>query len=97
MKIAQKYSHLNGEEYLIVHYSDLYDEIKEVINNIDANKFRTKISKEIRKKGNPLLSPIHLNKAFNTEFNKRNWKESRYNYYITLNRELMEKKYYDAF
>ena len=24
MKIAQKYSHLNGEEYLIVHHKKLY-------------------------------------------------------------------------
>jgi hypothetical protein len=38
-----------------------------------------------------LLSPIDLNKAFNHELNKLNWAESRYNYYITLNRELMEK------
>jgi hypothetical protein len=37
------------------------------------------------------LSPIALNKAFNGEFYKRKWEESRYNYYITLNRELMEK------
>ena len=27
MKIAQKYSHLNGEEYLIVHHKPIYDEI----------------------------------------------------------------------
>lgn len=91
MKIAQKYSHLNGEEYLIVHHNDLYKEIKDVIASIDADDFRTKISKEIRKKGNSLLSPIDLNKAFNAEFNKKGWSESRYNYYITLNRELMEK------
>ncbi len=91
MKIAQKYSHLNGEEYLIVHYNNLYDEIKDVIESINAEDFRTKISKEIRKKGNTLLSPIDLNKAFNVEFNSRQWTESRYNYYITLNRELMEK------
>ncbi len=91
MKIAQKYSHLNGEEYLIVHHNDLYKEIKEVIEIIDAEQFRTKISKEKRKAGSNLLSPIDLNKAFNTEFNKRKWEESRYNYYITLNRELMEK------
>lgn len=91
MKIAQKYSHLNGEEYLIVHHNDLYEEIKDVIASIDADDFRTKISKEIRKKGNALLSPIDLNKAFNAEFNKKGWSESRYNYYITLNRELMEK------
>jgi len=91
MKIAQKYSHLNGEEYLIVHHNNLYKEIKQVIANIDANQFRTKISKEKRKIGNSLLSPIDLNEAFNQEFNKRKWAESRYNYYITLNRELMEK------
>jgi hypothetical protein len=91
MKIAQKYSHLNGEEYLIVHHNDLYKEIKQVIANIDAEKFRTKISKEKRKIGNSLLSPIDLNKAFNIEFYKKEWAESRYNYYITLNRELMEK------
>jgi hypothetical protein len=91
MKIAQKYSHLNGEEYLIVHHNKLYKEIKEVIANIDAENFRTKISKEKRKIGNSLLSPIDLNKAFNDAFYKRNWKESRYNYYITLDRELMDK------
>ena len=91
MKIAQKYSHLNGEEYLIVHHNNLYKEIKEVIASIDADKLRTKISKEKRKIGNSLLSPIELNEAFNSEFYKRKWEESRYNYYITLNRELMEK------
>ena len=31
MKIAQKYSHLNGEEYLIVHHKKLYKEIIDVI------------------------------------------------------------------
>jgi hypothetical protein len=91
MRIAQKYSHLNGEEYLIVHHKKLYKEIKDVIASIDADTFRTKISKEKRKIGNFLLSPIDLNKAFHDAFYKRNWEESRYNYYITLNRELMEK------
>lgn len=91
MKIAQKYSHLNGEEYFIVHHKNLYKEIKLVISSIDANRYRTKVSNEKRKKGNNLLSPIDLNHAFNNEFNKYQWVESRYNYYITLNRELMEK------
>ncbi len=91
MKIAQTYSHLNGEEYLIVHHNKLYQEIKDVIAGIDANEYRTKVSKEKRKRGNNLFSPIDLNKAFNREFSEKNWAESRYNYYITLNRELMEK------
>jgi len=91
MKIAQKYSHLNGEEYLIVHHNDLYKEIQDAIESINADSYRTKISKEKKKIGNPLLSPIDLNKAFNKAFYKRDWEESRYNYYITLDRELMEK------
>jgi len=71
MKIAQKYSHLNGEEYLIVHHNNLYDEIKSAIESIDAEQLRTKISKEKRKIGNHLLSPIDLNAAFNKAFYSR--------------------------
>lgn len=48
MKIAQKYSHLNGEEYLIVHHNDLYKEIKTIISRIKAEDFKTKLSKEKR-------------------------------------------------
>jgi hypothetical protein len=91
MKIAQKYSHLNGEEYLIVHYPKLYKEIKAVIRSIKVSDFRTKISKEKTKKGTKLFSPKDLNKEFDREFQKLGWSESRYSYYITLNRELMEK------
>ncbi len=91
MKIAQTYSHLNGKEYLIVHHKKQYKEIKDVIKNINANDFRTKVSKEKRKVGNKLFSPIELNKAFEQAFKTKGWAESRYNYYITLNRELMDK------
>lgn len=91
MKIAQKYSHLNGEEYLIVHYPKLYKEIKAVIRSIKVSDFRTKISKEKTKKGTKLFSPKDLNKEFDREFQRLGWSESRYSYYITLNRELMEK------
>lgn len=91
MKIAKKYSHLNGEEYLIVHHKALYSEIMEVLKNVNADKFRTKISKEKTKIGKKLYSPVEINKAIHSQFQTREWKESRYQYYITLNRELMEK------
>lgn len=91
MKIAKTYSHLNGEEYLIVHYNHLYKEIKSVISAIDADNFRTKISKEKTMKGVKLYSPVELNREFSRQFQKSDWNESRYSYYITLNRELMEK------
>lgn len=46
MKISQIYSHLNGEEYLIVHHPDVYKEIKNVIESIDASVFKMKESQE---------------------------------------------------
>lgn len=91
MKIAQKYSHLNGEEYLIVHHNELYKEIIQVVESINAEDFKTKVSREKTKKGNKLFSPIDLNTAFDRAFQKLDWNETRYSYYITLNRELMEQ------
>jgi len=91
MKIAKKYSHLNGEEYLIVHHEKLYDEIRDVIAGVDAEKLKIKVSKEKRMEGNKLYSPKDLNKAFSNKFNAKKWEDSRYSYYITLDRNLMDK------
>lgn len=91
MKIAQKYSHLNGEEYLIVHHNNLYKEIKSYVKSVNADDFKTKVSEEIRKKGTMLYSPTAINSALKLKFAEGTWNESRYKYYITLNRELMEK------
>ena len=46
MRIQARYSHLNGEEYLIVHRKQLWNEVKDVIAEVDAMACRTKISKE---------------------------------------------------
>jgi hypothetical protein len=91
MKIAQKYSHLNGEEYLLVHHKNLYDEIIQIITSIDANRLKNKISKEKTMKGKSLYSPKNINKEFEEKFRPKNWNESRYQYYITLDRKLMEE------
>ena len=91
MKVTKKYSHLNGEEYLIVHHNPIYEEILHIIENVDASLFKSKISKEKTMKGKKLYSPVEINKEYKSHFNKKGWKESRYNYYITLNRKLMEK------
>jgi len=89
MKIAQKYSHLNGEEYLIVHHNNLYKEIDEVVENINAKRLLTKESKEKTMPGTMLYSPISLNKIFNKKFNKLGWSESRYKYYITTDQKIL--------
>jgi hypothetical protein len=89
MKIAQKYSHLNGEEYLIVHHKELYKEIVAIIESIDANRYLTKESKEKTMSGKMLYSPVELNKIFNEKFNNLGWYENRYQYYITTEQKLL--------
>ncbi len=89
MKISQKYSHLNGEEYLIVHHKKLYREIVDVIGSIDASKFMTKESKEKTMTGRMLYSPIGLNKVFNEKFNEIGWHGTRYQYYVITNQKLL--------
>jgi len=61
MKIVEKYSHLNGEEYLIVHHNPIYKEIINVIQSINAKEFLTKISEEKTMKGKLLYNPSELN------------------------------------
>jgi len=55
MKIVEKYSHLNGLEFILVHKPNLWNEIQNVIKNVDGKKCRTKISKEKRMKGKIFL------------------------------------------
>lgn len=68
MRIAKKHSHLNGEEWLLVHEKDTYQEILDVIESVDAEKCRTKISRERGRKGKTLYSPIDLNAEFDKRF-----------------------------
>lgn len=91
MKIAQKYSHLNGEEYLLVHYNQTYLEIKDIVRSVDAEAHRTKISKEKTMRGRRLLSPVQLNKSLAVGFRKRDWREARDSYAVTADWRLMQE------
>lgn len=91
MEIAEKYSHLNGEEHLIVHHNDTYEEIKEVIKAVDAENFRTKISKEKGRTGELLYNPDELNREFKRLFKRLSWEDVRYSYYITTDYSVMQE------
>lgn len=91
MKIVEKLSHLNGEEYLIVHHNNVYKEIIEVMHSVNADNFKTKVSKEKTKKGKLLYSPGALNDEFDRLFKKRGWKDVRYNYYVTTDYSIMQE------
>lgn len=77
MRIVALYSHLNGEEYLLVHRKELWEEVQEVINDVDASKLKTKVSKERRTEGKVLYSPKAMNEAFRNEFRTKGWSEHR--------------------
>ncbi len=83
MKQVYVYSHLGGEEILLVKYPDLNRDIDEVIAAI-PNPGRGKISKEKTKKGRALFSPKDLNSLFDQEFSQRGWTELREYYDIEL-------------
>ncbi|MCM1054253.1 MAG: restriction endonuclease [Bacteroides sp.] len=82
MRIGQMYSHLNGVEFLIVHKLDLWNEIKNVIKNVNANEAFNKVSKEKTMVGKILYSPSKLNKLFENGFSKAGWNGMRTDYFV---------------
>jgi hypothetical protein len=91
MKIVEKYSHLNGLEFLLVHKPELWKEIENVIKTVDAKKCKTKVSKERTMKGTLLYSPIEMNNAFKKELSEYHWEESRVSYWVTKDEKLIRK------
>ena len=91
MKIIEKYSHLNGLEFLLVHKSELWKEIEKVIDSVDAEACKTKISKEKTMRDRLLYSPIDMNKAFSKMLRTKNWQESRVSYWVTKSEKLIRK------
>ena len=89
MKIIEKYSHLNGLEYLMVHRKKLWKEVQNVISAVDANACKTKVSKEIRMKGQLKFSPIEMNKRFAAALQGNQWQESRVSYWVTRDEKLI--------
>ena len=93
MKIGARYSHLNGEEYLIVHHPNLWDEVKEVIEQVDAESCKTKVSQEKTMEGKLLYSPEAMNMAFKTGFKSRGWSERRNTFWVTDDEKLLRSVY----
>ena len=83
MRVAARYSHLNGEEFLLVHHRELWNEILEVIESVDAEACRTKVSRERNMAGNLLYSPIDMNKAIAAGFRERGWEQRRQGFWVT--------------
>ncbi len=73
MKVVAEYNFNNGKEYINKKYGDELWEIYQVINSVDAIKYKTKISEEKTMVGKLLYSPSELNKAFKKSFKLLGW------------------------
>jgi len=91
MKICETYSHLNGLEFLLVHKPKLWKEIQAVVAAVDADKCKTKVSKEKGMKGKILYSPIDMNASFKKLLKAKDWEESRVRYWVTKSEKLIRR------
>jgi hypothetical protein len=91
VRIVQKYSHLNGLEFLLVHKPSLWREIQSVVKSVDASACRTKVSKEARSKDKLFYSPKDMNSAIREAFKHRAWSERRTSYWVTSDARLIRK------
>lgn len=73
MKVAGEYSFAGGLEVVKNNFGSLLDEITHAINQIDAEKHRTKVSKEKTMDGRMLYSPTELNKTFKKLLHPAGW------------------------
>ncbi len=93
MQIGAKYSHLNGEEYLIVHKPALWREIQCVIAGIDTLSCKTKVSKEKTIPGRMLYSPPGMNALFKDGLEILGWQEQRNTFWVTDDERLLRGIY----
>ena len=93
MQIKNRYSHLNGEEYLLVHRKELWEEVQAVIAGIEASAYRTKVSREKTMRGRLLFSPTDMNQAFKERFRGLGWSERRSTFWVTDDEKLLRGIY----
>lgn len=77
MRIAGIYSFKNGEDIITSNYPLELQDVKNIVQTVDATICKTKVSKEKTKVGKMLYKPSLLNKAFKQHFNELNWKNYR--------------------
>ena len=71
----------------------LWREIQQVIDEVDATKLKTKVSKERKSSGWMLYSPVEMNKAFKNGFAALGWEERRQQFWVTSDSTLTQSIY----
>jgi hypothetical protein len=73
LRIAGVYSFKGGREEVTARYPVLLTEVNAVLEAVNANAHKTKVSDEKTMMGRMLYSPSSLNAAFKAEFGKMGW------------------------
>lgn len=77
MKIVAEFDFNNGKKSVLENYEDEYNEIKRVIELINSDECKTKISAEKTMNGKVLYSPSELNTKFKNYFSELDWHPQR--------------------
>ncbi len=93
MRVVERYSHLNGEEYLLVHRPKLWQNVLDVIESVDAEACRDKLSLEKTRAGRMLYSPKSMNKAFAAGFRAQGWQPRRHRFFVTSDVRVLKQVY----
>ena len=93
MRIVERYSHLNGEEYLLVHRPSLWQEVLDVIDSVDAEACKDKVSQEKSRQGRILYSPKSMNKAIAMGFEAHGWQDQRQSFFVTSDAQVVKRIY----
>ena len=93
MRVKARYPHLNGEEYLLVHRRELWEEVQAVILGIDGEACRTKVSRERTMPGKLLFSPTDMNQAFKEKFRGLGWNERRSTFWVSDDEKVLRGIY----
>ena len=92
MQIKARYSHLNGEEYLIVHRKELWEEVQAVIAMWTPLPAKPKSRKKRPCQENPVLSP-DMNRLFKDGLEMLEWSERRNTFWVTDDEKLLRGIY----
>ncbi|MBM4033670.1 MAG: restriction endonuclease [Planctomycetes bacterium] len=71
MRIAGLYSFNRGQETVEAQYADELKELEQVVEAVDATRYKTKVSREKTMPGRLLFSPRALNRAFTAQLKAR--------------------------
>lgn len=73
------------------HHPSLWNEVNEVVQSIDAEAHKTKVSKEKGMVGKMLYSPKEMNASMKVALEQRHWKEERTTYWVTKDAKLIRR------